>query len=119
MWEAYALPKHSRPETATKYPAGAQDGIRVRPLGHRVPNLATKGPKGQNGSQWLKTGPKWPKVGSKWLKVAQNGPKWLKVARNGPKWLKVAQSGPKWRKIGPKWLKIGPKWLKMTENCSQ
>ena len=106
-----------RPNT----PQGAVDAILVRPLGRRVPNLATKGPKGPiccqiwngfksigsvfgssvppNASCVSQNGLKSAQRESKWLKMAQNRPKMaqrrVKMAQIGSKWPTIAQSGSK------------------------
>ena len=121
-----------RPNT----PQGAVYAILVRPLGRRVPNLATKGPKGPiccqiwngfksigsvfrssvppNASCDSQNGLKSAQRDSKWLQIAQNRPKMaqsrVKIAQSGSKWLKVAQNGPKWPKMaqnGSKWAQNG------------
>ena len=76
---------------------GAADAMLLRPLGRRVPNLATKGPKGPIccqiwngfGSIGSVSGSSVPPTASC---VSQNG---LKSAQRESKWLKMAQNRPK------------------------
>ena len=117
---------------------GAADAILLRPLGRRVPNLATKRPKGpiccqiwngfrsiasvfgssvppnaccvsKNGLKSAQNRPKGPKVGSKWLKLGQ---KWPRMTQNNSKWLKMAQNRPKLAQSRVKMAQIGSKWPK-------
>jgi len=121
---------------------GAVDAILVRPLGRRVPNLATKGPKGPiccqiwnefgsigsvfgssvppNASCVSQNGLKSAQKESKWLKMAQNRSKMaqgrVKMAQSGSKWLKMAQNRPKLAQSRLKMGQNGSKWPKMAQS---
>ena len=101
----------------------------MRPLGRRVPNLATKGPKGPiccqiwNGFRSIvsvfgsNVPPNASCVSQNGLKSAQRESKWLKMAQHTVKIaqnrFKMAQSGVK---ISQNWLKIAQNRPKMPQN---